>query len=239
MPCDRMKMFFYSNHPFNDLPSLPDMSGLTQEEKEEVCFSNALCGCRTYAVGFVIVVLICALLGSCTTYRETTSTEIDHHHIQDLMQRMDSVISTRQVIRQDSSWRELIMHQFQSIREHNDTSHTLVVDTAGRVISERIIIRTERESTSETDRQEREVLIHRLEVMDSTLTVMQLQFNHIDSLMQSKETSIKQYTKSSLTVWQRVRLWFANVVLVALILAANVWAWRKLIPLFRPPRGEE
>lgn len=206
-------------------PNIPDMRELKPEDRDAIHVTAALFGCAVYVAALIVALVICVLFGSCTTHREVTS--VEQHSIHDLMQRMDSVISTRQVIRQDSSWRELIMSQFQSIREHNDTSHTLVVDSAGRVISERIIIRTERESTSETDRREREVLIHRLEVMDSTLTVMQQQFNHIDSLMQSKQTSIKQYTKSSLTVWQRARLWLANVVLVALILAAAVWALRR------------
>lgn len=206
-------------------PNIPDMRELKPEDRDAIHVTAALFGCAVYVAALIVALLICVLFGSCTTHREVTS--VEQHSIHDLMQRMDSVISTRQVIRQDSSWRELIMSQFKSLREHNDTSHTFVVDTAGRVIKETLVIRTERESNSETDRQEREVLIHRLEVMASTLSVMQLQFSHIDSLMQSKQTSIKQYTKSSLTFWQRARLWFANVVLVALIIAAVVWAWRR------------
>ena len=221
----KLKYMYNPIHHFDDMQVLPDMSKLTQKEKEEVRARYALYGCSAYAVGIILVIIICFLIGSCSTSKEVSS--VEYHRVENLMQRMDSVINTRQVIRQDSSWRELIMHQFQSLRERNDTSHTVVVDTAGRVISERIIIRTERESNSETDRQERQVLIHRLEVMDSTLTVMQQQFSHIDSLMQAKNTTITRYTQSTLTSWQQVRLWLANVVLVALFIAAAVWAWRK------------
>lgn len=206
-------------------PPIPDMRELKPEDRDAIHVTAALFGCAVYVAALIVALVICVLFGSCSTHREVTS--VEHHRIEDLMQRMDSVISTRQVIRQDSSWRELIMSQFQSIREHNDTSHTFVVDTAGRVIKETLVIRTERESNSQTDRSEREVLIHRLEVMDSTLSVMQLQFSHIDSLMQQRNISTTRYVKSSLTVWQQARLWFANVVLVALIIAAAVWAFRK------------
>lgn len=206
-------------------PNIPDMRELKPEDRDAIHVTAALFGCAVYVAALIVALVICVLFGSCTTHREVTS--VEQHSIHDLMQRMDSVISTRQVIRQDSSWRELIMSQFQSIREHNDTSHTFVVDTAGRVIKETLVIRTERESNSQTDRSEREVLIHRLEVMDSTLSVMQLQFSHIDSLMQQRNTSIKEYAQRSLTFWQQARLWFANVVLVALIIAAAVWALRR------------
>ena len=218
-------MYFDDPNPYGGSSQMTDLHELSQEELDSIHITTAVFGCAMYVAAFIVALVICLLLGSCTTHREVTA--VEHHSIHDLMQRMDSVISTRQVIRQDSSWRELIMHQFQSIRERNDTSHTFVVDTAGRVIKETLVIRTERERNSETDRQEREVMISRLEVMDSTLSVMQQQFSHIDSLMQQKETTIKQYTKRSLTTWQQVRLWFANVVLVALILAAAVWAWRR------------
>lgn len=206
-------------------PNIPDMRELKPEDRDAIHVTAALFGCAVYVAALIVALAICVLFGSCTTHREVTS--VEQHSIHDLMQRMDSVISTRQVIRQDSSWRELIMSQFQSIREHNDTSHTFVVDTAGRVIKETLVIRTERESNSQTDRQEREVLIHRLEVMDSTLSVMQQQFSHIDSLMQQRNISTTRYVKSSLTFWQQARLWLANVVLVALIIAAAVWALRR------------
>lgn len=206
-------------------PPIPDMRELTPEELDAIHVTAALFGCAVYVAALIVALVICVLFGSCTTHREVTS--VEHHRIEDLMQRMDSVISTRQVIRQDSSWRELIMSQFQSIREHNDTSHTFVVDTAGRVIKETLVIRTERESNSQTDLHEREVLIHRLEVMDSTLSVMQLQFSHIDSLMQQRNISTTRYVQRSLTFWQQARLWLANTVLVALIIAAAVWAFRK------------
>ena len=216
---------YNSIHSYDDMPKLPDMSGLTPKEKDEVRARYAVYGCCAYALGIILVIILCLFIGSCSVNKEVTS--VEHHRVENLMQRMDSVINMRQVIQQDSSWRELIMHQFQSIRERNDTSHTFVVDSAGKVIKETLVIRTERESNSETDRQEREVMIHRLDVMDSTLNVMQQQFNHIDSLMQTKQTVIEKAIPAKLNIWQQVRLWLANIVLIILAIAAAVWAFRK------------
>ena len=198
-----------------------------QPTDEQVCahIFSTLVGGVFYIFAVLLCLALCATFCGCTTSKSATSTE--QHRIEHLMSRMDSVINTRQVVQQDSSWRELIMHQFQSIREKNDTSHTVVVDTAGRVIKETLIIRTEKESNSETDRQEREVMLHRLEMMDSTLSIMQQQLIHSDSLLQAKETVIEKPVEKKLSSWQQARLWLANAVLVAIAAAAAVFIFRK------------
>lgn len=173
----------------------------------------------------VICIAACIILASCRTTKTVTS--VEQHRVQTLMDRMDSVINTRQVIRQDSSWRELVMSQFQSIREKNDTSHTFVVDSTGKVIKETTIIRIEKETNSETDRQEREVMMSRLEIMDSTLSVMRQQLQHSDSLLQLRQTTIEKQVEKPLSWWQQMRLHLANIILIALAIAAGVWAFRK------------
>lgn len=173
----------------------------------------------------VICVAACTILASCKTTK--TVSLLEQHRLQTLMDRMDSVINTRQVIRQDSSWRELVMSQFQSIREKNDTSRTFVVDSAGKVIKETTIIRIEKETNSETDRQEREVMMSRLEVMDSTLSVMRQQLQHSDSLLQLRQETIEKQVAKPLSWWQQMRLHLANIILIALAIAAGVWAFRK------------
>ena len=173
----------------------------------------------------VICVSACTILASCKTTK-TVST-VEQHRVQTLMDRMDSVINTRQVIRQDSSWRELVMSQFQSIRERNDTSRTFVVDSTGKVIKETTIIRIEKETNSETDRQEREVMMSRLEIMDSTLNVMRQQLQHSDSLLQLRQETIQKQVEKPLSWWQQMRLHLANIILIALAIAAGVWAFRK------------
>lgn len=197
---------------------------------------NPLHGCLAHIIAFLLALLICALLelslGSCTSTRTVSST-IDQHSVETLMQRMDSVIAKRTVVKQDSAWHELILRQFQSLQERNDTSHTLVTDTAGRVIKETLIIRQERATTSETDRHEREVLLHRLSVMDSTLAVMQQDISHTDSLLQQKnETEIKE-VPAPLSWHQHLRLLLGNILLIALLVAAGYGAfrlWRRFHP---------
>ena len=147
--------------------------------------------------------------------------------MESMMDRMDSLLRVRTVVEQDSTWRETILRQFQSIRERSDTSHTVVVDTAGKVIKETLIINNVRETTSESDRQEREMLMHRLDVQDSTINLMRQQISHTDSLLQQRqETTVKEVEKP-LTWWQQARLHLANVILIALAVLAAVWMIRK------------
>lgn len=168
---------------------------------------------------------IVGLLTSCSPSKELSS--VSSHRIETLMERMDSVISTRTVIQQDSSWRETILKQFQSIREKSDTSHYVVVDSAGKVIKETLVINNVRETTSETDRQEIQFLSHRIQTMDSTMNLMRLQIQHSDSLLQQRnEYTVKEVDKP-LNWWQQLRVWLGNLVLVALLVAAAIWALKK------------
>lgn len=169
---------------------------------------------------FVVTVL---MFGSCGSTTTVTSTE--QHHVSDMMNRIDSLISSRSVIRQDSAWRESVMRQFQSIREKSDTSRTTVVDTAGNVIREKIIINNVRETTSERERLEREVLMHRMEKMDSTMSKMIDHQKHTDSLLQAKQT-VKE-VPAKLSWWQQTRLHLANIMLYLALGYAIWWIFQK------------
>lgn len=184
------------------------------------CYVIAVC-----IASIIGCVVICLLFTSCSTPKETSY--IEQHKIERMMERMDSFIRTKTVIQQDSAWRESIMRQFESIREKSDTSHTIVLDTAGNVIREKIIINNIREATSEKEHKEREGMIHRMEVMDSTMNIMRQQLSTTDSLLRSREdTKIKEVEKD-LSWWQNLRLWLGNLVLIALAVAAVVWVIKK------------
>ena len=189
---------------------------------------EVLDGCLSAVIAVLIlvgIIILCSILFSCSTPKETSY--IEHHKVERMMDRMDSVINSRFVIQQDSTWRETILKQFQSIREKSDTSHTVVVDSAGKVIKERIVINNIRETTNESERKEREGMIHRMEVMDSTMNIMRHQLSTTDSLLRSKEeTEIKEVEKP-LSWWQNMRLWLGNIVLIALAVAAIVWIVKK------------
>jgi len=180
-----------------------------------IVFFSTIIGC----------LLICSFFSSCSAPRETSY--IEQHKMERMMERMDSVISTKTIIQQDSAWRESIMRQFESIREKSDTSHTIVLDSAGNVIREKIIINNIRETTSEKERKEREGMIHRMEVMDSTMNIMRQQLSTTDSLLRSREdTKIKEVEKD-LSWWQQARIWLGNMVLIALVIAAAIWVVKK------------
>ncbi len=135
----------------------------------------------------MVAFAVLMLFTSCNSVKEST-TDVSRHHVETLMQHLDSTVAHRTVIQQDSAWRQTILRQFQSIREKSDTSRTQVVDTAGRVIRETVIINNITEKESSAERSEREVLLHRLDVMDSTLSIVQHQQSHIDSLLHSHQT---------------------------------------------------
>lgn len=212
--------------PYCDL--LPD--NLSKEEIEAYSrfTMRGLLASLLTLIGALAFLALCCVLTSCTTSRDTSY--VEQRRITDMMQRMDSLMHQKTVVQQDSAWRETILRQFQSIREKSDTSHFVVTDTAGNVIREKIVINNVREVNSETDRQEREVLMHRLDVQDSTLRVMQQQIQHSDSLLQQRQETVFREVKNPLSWWQQLRIWLGNLVLVALIVAAAIWLLKKKLP---------
>lgn len=217
-------------HPYNPIDlipqELPDMKNLTPEEQEQLCYTHAFYGCATYAVAFVLAIILCALLGSCTTQRVGTDT-LDHRLSREMLQRMDSLFSVRKVMQQDSAFRQEILHQFQSIREKSDTSRNVMINAAGDTIRERIVINNIRETTSSTDRQLLTVLSHRLEVMDSTVQQQNLQISRMASLLRQQSKTIEVPVVQPLSWLQQMQLWLGRLVLVALAVLAAWWLIRK------------
>lgn len=189
-------------------------------------FATAAFGGIAFVLTIAAIVLVCIMLSGCTTTR-TVNNDTTHFSREALAQ-MDSIISSRMVIRQDSSFRESVLRQLQSIIEKSNTSHTIVTNAEGDTIRERIVINNVREVTSETERHEREVIMHRLETIDSTLTAMQRQLEKTDSTVANKETVVEAPAK--LTYWQRLRMQTGDIALIALALRLG-WGvfrlWRR------------
>lgn len=219
---------FYDN---NVMQQITGMNKLTPQERDEVCVKSVIYGCSICALAIVLGLILCVLFCGCSSTQE--SSVIEQHKVETMFQRMDSVLNIKSVVQQDSTWRQEILRQFQTIRERNDTSHTYVLDTAGHVIKETLIIRTERESNSETEREERLMLIHRIEVLDSTISSLQEQFSRSDSLLRQEiKTKVKEVEKP-LSLWQQARLWFANIILLLIALLLIIWLLRrKILPKF-------
>lgn len=198
--------------------------GLTDEERIGAgCFHIVL-----MMIGALTALILCAIFTGCSSPRTITNTS--DHRLDDRLERIDSLLTNRTVIQQDSVWRESVMRQFQSIRERSDTNRTTVVDTAGNVIREKIIINNIRETNSETDKYEREVLKNRIERLDSTVNLMRSQLSHTDSLLQSKETINEVPAK--LTWWQQLRIHLGGITFW-LLMVALVWFIRGKLQFIR------
>ena len=212
-PNDPLGQYFWNQPPDADFD-------------EPNAFRRALRFSVTLIAVIIALLLLTSIFSSCTVTRETTST-VDSHKVETMIDRMDSLMRLKTVKESDSLWHETILRQFQSIREKSDTSRTQVVDSAGKVIREKIIINNVRETTSETDRREFQKLTHRLESMDSTMRVMQQQLSRSDSLLQQRDTVREREVPARLSWWQQTRLWLGNACLVALAVLAAVWLLRK------------
>ena len=147
-----------------------------------------------------------------------------------MMQRMDSVLRAHSVVQQDSTWRQEILRQFQSIREKSDTSHYVVQDTSGNVIRERIVINNTREVTSETDREQILVMSHRLEKMDSTIQTQSEIISHMDSLLHEKQKTVVKTASTPLSWWQNLQQWFGRMAMLAIAILLAVWFLKKKLP---------
>jgi hypothetical protein len=212
-PYDPLGQYFWNQPPDADFD-------------EPKAFRRALRFAVTLIAVIIALLALTSLFSSCTVTRETTST-VDSHKVETMIDRMDSLMRLKTVKESDSLWRETILRQFQSIREKSDTSRTQVVDSAGRVVREKIIINIVRETTSEIDRREFQKLTHRLESMDSTMRVMQQQLSHSDSLLQQRDTVREKEVPARLSWWQQARIWLGNVCLVVVLIGAAVCLLRK------------
>lgn len=188
---------------------------------------NGGCGGQMMLMGFVALLLF--LLTGCKTVSNKES-YTKYHRMDSLIERMDSLVSKSYVVQQDSSWRELVMRQFESIKEKSDTSHIQVVDTAGNVIKETIVINNTKEVTSESNRQEIIGMIHRLEKLDSTLSVQNKQISEMDSLLKekTKETTIEKKQPWWQSITQHIKGIIIGILLSVIVFL--VLRLKKLMP---------
>lgn len=185
------------------------------------------CGCGPMLGVYMMIVVLAVLgLSSCRTVSEHDS-YAERHRIETMMNRMDSVISKSQTVQQDSSWRETVIRQLESIKERNDTNRTVVLDTAGNVIRETITIIREREVSSESDRLEREGMRHSIEKMDSTISVQNEKLSRMDSLLQerTKEKVVEKKTPWYQRLWNGFRFILIGLVagIVVAVLTGRLW----------------
>lgn len=182
----------------------------------------------------LLLLSVVLMVSGCRTVSESNS-YVERQRITEMMQRMDSVIRIKQVVQQDTSWHETFIRELRQVKERNDTSRYVVVDSTGKVIKETTIIYREKESVSESDRQEREGMIHKLESMDSTLVVMKTQLERSDSLLQvsQKEKVIEKKIPWYQQLWNSIKYIFMGIavgmILLVVILIVTKKYWSKFI----------
>ena len=78
---------------YRDLVEMPDREEApTKEEREKIAFITAAYGCATYVMALVAGLLICLLLGSCTTTEYVTVPEYHTDTLRQVVVRHDSVM---------------------------------------------------------------------------------------------------------------------------------------------------
>lgn len=129
-------------NPIDLMPQeLPSMKDLTPEEQEKLCYTTAFCGCATYAVAFVLAIILCALLGSCAAPKAIDRAE--HHHAAIDTAALHSAVDARiqsVTASMDSLFRERVS-QFSS-EQHSSTDQkelitetvTTTTDSLGRAV---------------------------------------------------------------------------------------------------------
>ena len=176
-----------------------------------------------FAILFIWACFALVCFTSCRTIKQNENT-LDERYVVTMLERMDSVMHKTNTVIQDTTWRETFVKELQSIKERNDTSHTLVVDTAGNVIKETTIIYKEREVISEKEQKERELLIHKIEKMDSTMAIMQKQVARSDSILHEK-TKEKVVEKKAVPKW----CYYSLALCIIFIIFAIIKVYKKVI----------
>ena len=92
-------------NPYSDLPETPDISGLTPQEQQEVSVKTALYGCLSFVAMLLTAIILCVLLGSCTTTKVVTGERV----------KTDTTYITKQ--QRDSIW----LHDSIHVTERGDT----------------------------------------------------------------------------------------------------------------------
>lgn len=227
-------------NPIDLMPQeLPSMKDLTPEEQKQLCYAHAIFGCATYAVAFVLAIILCALFGSCSVPKTIDRAEHHHSAIDTLsVQAAVDAHMTSWHERMDSLFRERVS-QFSS-EQHTTTDQkelitetvTTTTDSLGRAV------RQEQRTISRDLHQEQQQLALRIErEMESRLqTALALQDSiwqqRLDATMSHREqtdsarhtvTPVPQDNRPWYRRWADHLQWLA----IGIVLAASLWITRR------------
>ena len=231
----------YNPHnPIDLMPQeLPDMKDLTPEEQEQLCYTHVFYGCATYAVAFVLAIILCVLLGSCTTPKIIDRTE--HHHSAIDTLSIQAAVDARMTSwheRMDSLFRERISQS--SSEQHSSTDQkelitetvTTTTDSLGRAV------RQEQRTISRDLHQEQQQIALRIErEMESRL---QTALDRQDSIWQQRLDAALSHREQTDSIHNTVtpaaqdnRPWYRRCadhlqwLAIGIVLAAALWITRR------------
>lgn len=227
-------------NPIDLMPQeLPDMKDLTPEEQEQLRYTHVFYGCATYAVAFVLAIILCALLGSCTTPKIIDRTE--HHHSAIDTLSIQAAVDARMTSwheRMDSLFRERTS-QFSS-EQHSSTDQkelitetvTTTTDSLGRAV------RQEQRTISRDLHQQQQQIALRIErEMESRL---QTAIDRQDSIWQQRLDAAMSRREQTDSIHNTVtpvpqdnRPWYRRCadhlqwLVIGIVLAVALWITRR------------
>lgn len=175
-------------------------------------------GCGPTLMSFVITALIILVglmgLTGCRTIKESEMTN-ENHKLSELMERMDSMMRTSYTWQQDLYSKQSSLVDSFRHNEKRDSNHVVVINEKGDTVRERIEIYHEVEKDHSSEKQETEMLVQRIEKLDSMLKVSIDKQAVTDSLLRERD-KYKEVKKEK-TLGQRISTFFTDALVCVII----------------------
>ena len=175
-------------------------------------------GCGPTLMSFVITALIILVglmgLTGCRTIKESEMTN-ENHKLSELMERMDSMMRTSYTWQQDLYSKQSSLVDSFRHNEKRDSNHVVVINEKGDTVRERIEIYHEVEKDHSSEKQETEMLVQKIEKLDSMLRVSIDKQAVTDSLLRERD-KYKEVEKEK-TLGQRISTFFTDALVCVII----------------------
>ena len=175
-------------------------------------------GCGPTLMSFIITALIILVglmgLTGCRTIKESEMTN-ENHKLSELMERMDSMMRTSYTWQQDLYSKQSSLVDSFRHNEKRDSNHVVVINEKGDTVRERIEIYHEVEKDHSSEKQETEMLVQKIEKLDSMLRVSVEKQAVTDSLLRERD-KYKEVEKEK-TLGQRISTFFTDALVCVII----------------------
>lgn len=171
------------------------------------------------AVAVMALLSMLLIMTGCRSVKEVSN---EQHSYSRLASSIDSLVHATSVWQQDlySKQSSLIDSVRQS--EKRDSSHVVVINEKGDTVRERIVVYKYLERDHTSEKQETEMLVHKVERLDSLLQVAISEKAESDSLLREhvKET----ISQNNLTFIQRIKQRIGELAIMLMLLAIVIYA---------------